>query len=126
MRHRNSLLAVVAAAALTLPLLALGASAGTSHNITHSTCEGYGHTHEYSTYTWAQTTLTNGPGGSCWRYIQFNWWDPYFFEFVPNSAKTGYGDQWDTMSIATNAWSEHKMKRDGVGGEAQVFTNSWQ
>lgn len=124
MFRRRSFLALVAAAFLAVPF-AFEASAGTSQNITHSTCQAFGHTHTYTGYTGASTTLTAG-GGDCWRYLQFTWYDPYFFEYVAESATSGYSDRWDDVSLETDGYSTHKVKKDGVSGEASVGTNTWQ
>lgn len=122
-RHR-SVLALVAAAILLLPFVPK-ALAGSSQNITHSTCDAYGHTHTYTGYTGASTTLTAG-GGDCWRYLQFTWYDPYFPEYVAESPTSGYSDRWDDVGLETHAYSTHKVKKSGVSGEASVGTNTWQ
>lgn len=124
MFSRRPILALVATAALVLPLIP-EALAGSSQNITHSTCQAYGHTHTYTGYTGASTTLTAG-GGDCWRYLQFTWYDPYFPEYVAESPTSGYSDRWDDVSLETDAYSTHKVKRDDISGEASVGTNTWQ
>lgn len=113
-------------ALLALVVTALEVSAGTSQNITHSTCEAYGHTHEYAGYVGASTALTAGRSAECWRYLQFSWWDDFFQEWVDESATWGYSNQWDQFSYPTDGKSYHRLSRDGVGGEANVYTNSWQ
>lgn len=121
---RRSVLALDAAAALVVPL-AFPAAAGTSQNITHSTCQAYGHTHDYGTYTWAGTTLASGPG-DCRRSLQFTWYDPYFSEYFTEAAVVGYTDQWDQVGISTHGYSDHEIRKDGVPGSATVRTYTWQ
>ena len=120
-RGAMALIAVVA-----LAFMALEVSAGTSHDITHSTCAGYGHTHQYATYTGASTTLTGGSSSECWRYLAFAWWDDYFQDWNWEPIDPGYFNQWKTSPWPTPGKSLHQIKKDGVVGFASVETNSWQ
>lgn len=60
------------------------------------------------------------------RYLQFTWYDAFFPEYVNEAPTSGYANQWNQVSMSTHGDSDHKVRKDGVLGEASVTTYTWQ